>query len=192
MFHKGDAVLYGSQGVCRVADIAEIDFSGQLTEYYVLKPVYRESSTIYVPVHHPLQTGKMRRVLSADEIYQMIKEMPNEASAWIENENERKAAYKEILLRGDRGELIRVIKALYLHQQERQAQGKKMHVSDERFFKEAEKLLYDEFAMVLEIKPEEVLPFILEQLRAEEAQPEQEPPEKQQAEEQTTTTDRNS
>ena len=92
----------------------------------------------------------------------------------------------------DYAEQLRKVRQAAVAEQERQAQGKKMHVSDERFFKEAEKLLYDEFAMVLEIKPEEVLPFILEQLRAEEAQPEHEPPEKQQAEEQTTTTDRNS
>ena len=39
-----------------------------------------------------------------------------------------------------------------------------MHVADERFFKTAEKILYDEFALVLEIEPQQVLPFVLQQI----------------------------
>ena len=42
-----------------------------------------------------------------------------------------------------------------------------MHVVDERFFKEAEKILYEEFAFVLNIKIEEVLPFIKDRLGIE-------------------------
>ena len=87
---------------------------------------------------------------------------------WIENENQRKEAYREIIARGDRTELVKMIKTLYLHQQQRQAIGKKLHIADERFFKEAEKMLYDEFALVLNIKQEEVLPFILEQIELNE------------------------
>lgn len=37
-------------------------------------------------------------------------------------------------------------------------------MSDEHFFKEAERILYEEFALVLKIRPEQVLPFILEQI----------------------------
>jgi CarD family transcriptional regulator len=51
-----------------------------------------------------------------------------------------------------------------LHQQELKEKGKKLRVSDERFLKDAEKVLYDEFAHVLDIKREEVLPFIFEQI----------------------------
>ena len=61
-----------------------------------------------------------------------------------------------------------MIKALYHHQQVRQAQGKKLHVSDERFLKEAERTLYDEFALVLHISQEQVLPFILDQIEVTE------------------------
>ena len=66
-------------------------------EYYVLKPIYNDTSTIYVPVHNEKLTGKMRRILSAEEIYRLIRSMPDVDSEWVENEAERKETYKEIL-----------------------------------------------------------------------------------------------
>lgn len=61
-----------------------------------------------------------------------------------------------------------MIKALYGRQQRRQAQGRRLRVTDERFLKEAERVLYDEFALVLNIRQEQVLPFILEQIEVSE------------------------
>ncbi len=43
-----------------------------------------------------------------------------------------------------------------------------MHIADERFLNEAEKLLYEEFAHVLQIERNQVLPFILKQIQPEE------------------------
>ena len=162
--HVNDTIVYGTQGVCRIDEVSRKNFSGKPVEYYVLTPLDNSRSTIYVPVQNENLVGKMRRVLSAEEVYGIIQKMPEEESEWIENENQRKEKYREILAKGDRLELVRMIKSLYQHQQEQLAKGKKFYVSDERFFHEAEKMLYEEFALVLHIKPEQVLPFILEQI----------------------------
>ena len=66
-----------------------------------------------------------------------------------------------------------MIKALYLHQQKQQEKGKHLHAADERVFKEAEKILYDEFALVLQIRPEQVVPFIAEKMQIQGKGPEQ-------------------
>ena len=42
--------------------------------------------------------------------------------------------------------------------------GRHLHQSDEMILKQAEKLIYDELAIALGIKPEEVLPFIMEKV----------------------------
>ena len=42
--------------------------------------------------------------------------------------------------------------------------GKKLHTSDEQFFREAEKVIYDEFALVLNLRYDEVLPFIVKEI----------------------------
>lgn len=109
----------------------------------------------------------MRKVLSPEEIYHIVKEMPDENLIWIEDENCGLKEYKEILLKGEHREIIKLIKTLYLHKQEQLKIGKNLHKVDERFLKDAEKLLYDEFAYVLKIKPEQVLPFIQEQIHVE-------------------------
>ena len=50
-----------------------------------------------------------------------------------------------------------MIKALYFHKNKRESEGKHLYLSDERFFKEAERILYDEFQYVLNIKKDEVM-----------------------------------
>lgn len=170
MHSVNETILYGAHGICRIADIEEHDFTGTRKEYYVLKPVKDEKSTIYVCVHNEKAVQQMRQIMSADEIYQMIRNMPQEPSRWIENKNERNEKYREILSSGDRQALVQMIKALYLHRQQQKAVGKKMHLTDEKFFKEAEKMLYDEFAVVLNIRPDQVLPFIMGQLESDDGQ----------------------
>ncbi len=167
-FQVNDSVLYGSEGVCRIADICEQDFLGARAEYYVLKPVYTPGSTVFVPVANETLTAKMRRILSPDEIRSLIKTMPDEATLWIDDDNARRARYAEILQNGDRAELVGLIKALYHRREAQQAKGRKLHVADERYLHDAEKVLYDEFAHVLCIKRDEVLPFILEQIQVKE------------------------
>jgi CarD family transcriptional regulator len=163
-----DMVLYGAHGVCEVLGVEEKVVNGRQQDYYVLRPVYDNKTTIFLPVNNEKSAKKMRRVLSPNEIYSLIRTMPNENSIWIDNETERKSRYKAILAEGDRAALVRVIKALYFHRQEKMAAGKKMHVSDVQFMRDAEKLLYEEFAHVLNIKREQVLPFIAEQISVEE------------------------
>lgn len=164
MFQANDTVIYGAHGVCNITEVTKKDFCGERREYYALTPVYNGGTTIYVPADNPTLTGKMRRVLSAEEIYRIIHSMPREETLWVENEPERRVRYQTILTGGDRRELVGMIKALYLHKQDQLAKRKHLHASDEIFLRDAEKLLYDEFALVLDIEPEQVLPFITRQI----------------------------
>ncbi len=164
MFEKEDVILYGVHGVCKITELVEREYGGVQKQYYVLKPMYNETSILYVPVDSQALTSKMKRVLSAEEVYALIRSMRKEEALWIEDERERKTKYKEILEHGDRLELVGMIKALYQHQKEQEKRGRHLHVADERFFKTAEKILYDEFALVLKIEPQQVLPFVLQQI----------------------------
>lgn len=164
MFQKNDTIMYGTYGVCKIADITEKDFMGEMKKYYVIKPVNDMSATLFAPVGNQKIESKMRRILSESEIYQLIASMPKEEVLWISNENERKEEYKKILVEGNHVKLIRMMKALYLQKKKREAEGKHLYLSDERFFKEAERILYDEFQYVLQIRREELLPFILKTL----------------------------
>ncbi len=164
MYQINDTILYGAHGACRFEGLISRQFNGTQNEYYVLKPVSGDNSTIYVPAKNEKLVSQMRPVLSEEELLGLISQIPGEESLWIENDQERKEKYHSILISGDRIGLVRIIKGLYSHRKEQQAKGRKLHSADERIFKEAEKILYDEFALVLHMEPEEVLPFLQDRL----------------------------
>lgn len=165
MYQVKDAVLYGMQGVCAIEAVEEKEFFGEKRMYYVLRQVHQNASTIYIPVDNENSVSKMRKVLSEDEIKQLILGMPEKKTKWIANDAVRKEKFKEILQKGKREELIALIKSVYLHKQKLLEEGKKkLHVADENAMKDAERMLYDEFAYVLKLERNEVLPFILKQI----------------------------
>lgn len=160
MFSIGDSFIYGSNCICKLTKVQKRCMNHETHLYYILKPVFDPQSTVYIPVGNKKLEAKMRRLLSADEVYTLIDEIPCKSALWIEEENQRKEYYTQVLASGDRTQLIGIIKAVFYHQQKLKARGKKLHLSDERFMKEAEKTLYDEFAYVLGISREEILPFL--------------------------------
>lgn len=151
MYQVNDVIIYGAQGVCRIADKEEKTVGGKKKTYYVLKPVSDKGATIFAPVDNEVVLSKMRRLLTKDEIHKLIDSMASDDMLWADNENERKELYKSILAKGDHQQLIQMIKAIYAHKKAREAEGKRLHMSDERFFKDAEQILYNEFQYVLDL-----------------------------------------
>jgi CarD family transcriptional regulator len=160
MFGVGESFIYGTNGICELTGTREMTVGRETRPYYVLTPVFESGSTIYIPVGNEQAAAKMRRLLNAEEIHSLIAKMPGEDSLWIEDKNERKEYCKTALAVGDRISLVRLMKAVFQHKRELASLKKKLHVSDERFLKDAEKMLYDEFAYVLGIKRETVIPYI--------------------------------
>lgn len=161
MFNVSDTVMYGTQGVCLITDIIERTFQKELMKYYVLKPVYQKGATIFVPVDNEKLTSKMKKVLSLAEIHQLIHDLPQGQLIWIDNDNLRREKYKEILKSGNRQDIIYVIQTLYLKQEELKEKGKKLQGTDVAIFNDAETMIYEEFAYVLNISREEVVPYII-------------------------------
>lgn len=164
VFSVNDTVIYGIHGICKITAVEKKDFFGQEQEYYVLVPLYEEKTSVFVPVNNEELTARIKKIMSADEIYDIISGMPSEKDIWIENETERKKFYSDILKSGDRRAMIGMIKTLYLHKIKQLSDKKHLHAADDRFMKEAEKILYQEFAYVLNISREEVIPFIAQQI----------------------------
>lgn len=155
--------MYGTNGVCEISDIQTRKVGDRETDYYVLRPVYNGNTTLYVPASNEKLVAKMKETLTKEEVIALIRSIPSEECVWIENESERKEAYRSIVASGDRTELIRLIKTLHLHRAKQLEVGKKLHISDEKLLTEAEKILHDEFAYVLDIDRECIVKYILEE-----------------------------
>ena len=79
-------------------------------------------------------------------------------------------AYGEILRGGDRKALAGLIRTLYLHRERQKTAGKKFHTGDEQLLDRAQKLLHEECAYVLNLRPEDVPPFIAKRIEVSEKQ----------------------
>ena len=163
-FKEGDVVVYGSQGICRITGTEKMRVGGKSTVYFILNPVYRRNSKIFVPSDNEKLMEKMHSVIEKDEIDELIRNAAEDTSEWVENDAERKDFFKSALASGDRGKIINVIKTIRLHKTEREESGKRLHQSDEAFLKEAEALIYEEFAVVLGIEPVKVLDYIMDEI----------------------------
>ena len=164
MYSVNDKIHYGSSGVCVIQEIASMRFGRSRERYYVLKPVYQNASLIYVPVGNEQLVSRMRPVLSRQEADELIASIPQVPTAWVEDVQQRKASFDELLRSHSCASLIIMIKTLNEHKAVRQARGKTLHVSDEAYLREAQRLLYDEFAGALDLQPNQVSAYIQEKL----------------------------
>jgi CarD family transcriptional regulator len=175
MFQINDVVVYGSQGVCQIVDIEEKKIDGKVKQYFVLKPKDDKGATCFVPTWNEQVLAKMRKVMTKQEVNALIDSMPGKKPSWIVNENERRETYKKILAGGDQTAIISMIQALYLHKKDREAAGRRLHMADERFLKDAEQLLYNEWQYVLNVNQAGLMTYIFN--RIERAQETPTPPE---------------
>lgn len=167
MFQTDDVVVYGNNGICRVTDVGSISLSGvdKKRQYYTLRPVYQSETVYYVPVEN--QKTNMRLVITKDEAEKLIENIAEMESAWIVNEKEREAQYKNALRSCDCRELIKIIKILYQRKQSRIQDGKKVTTVDERYFHLAENQLYEELGFALGMAKEEVSTYITNRITKE-------------------------
>jgi len=164
MFQINDVVVYGSQGVCEIIGIDEKKIDGVIKKYFVLKPKNDKGATFYVPTWNEKAWGKMRKVMTKKDVNALIDSMPGKTPIWIVNENERKEAYKKILASGDQAAIISMVQAIFSHKKEREAEGKRLHMSDEYFMKDAEQILYNEWQYVLNVDKAGLMAYIFERI----------------------------
>jgi len=160
----GDKIVYGSNGIMEIVDIREESIGDAQRKYYVLKDLRSNfSSQTFVPVDNEKLVGTMRKLHTTDEIMDIISRIKIIREAeWQTDNRVRTEKFRSIIESGDTEGIIAVIKAIYLSGIKRQAEGKKNYLADENLMRKAERMLYEEFSMVLDIPENEVRDFIAE------------------------------
>lgn len=167
MFQINDYIFHGGSGVCVVEDICSPPHTrctDSSRQYYRLNPLYESGSVIYTPID---SSGTMvRRLLTRQEVQDLIGRIPDIKPLIIDNDKQRDDAYRTALRTNDCTEWIRVIKTIYLRNQARKLDGKRMNQVDEKYFQMAEGLLYGELAVPLEIPREQVRDYMVGKIQA--------------------------
>lgn len=145
MFTEGQLVIYGGEGVCRIAAVGPSSLSGtdKTKLYYTLTPLTR-SGTVLTPVDTKVL---MRPILSRQE---------------AESRSMRllKEFYQQIVTSYDCRRMAGLIRSAVRRRKHALRTGRKVSQMDERYLRRAENALYGELAAALDLPEEEVLPYI--------------------------------
>lgn len=161
MYKNGDLVVYGAQGVCRITGDTTKVIGGKKLSYLVLEPLDHSGATCYIPSDNPNALAKLRPLLDKDTLERVLSSEEFRNAEWIEDENQRKQYYRELIACGDRVSIMLMIHRLHQHKQLQQSTGRKMHLCDENFLRDAQKLLDPELSLAFGLKTEEVSAYVL-------------------------------
>lgn len=160
MYKIGDFVVYGTSGVCRIAEIGTPQLSNvdKNKQYFTLAPVY-STEIIYAPVDTRVF---MRPVMTRDEAEELIGQIPEIGEERIDIKNLQLLTerYQASFQAHNCVELVHLIKSIHMKNTNASRRGKKPSTVDQRYQKRAEELLHGELAVALGIPLEAVPSYI--------------------------------
>ncbi len=164
MFEIGEYIVYGSSGICRVADIGPSPYDkADPRVYYLLIPLHNPmSSTIYTPVDN--DRVPMRRLMTLEEIEALLCAIPGIDVLCVPIEKQRREIYRNALATLCPQSFVQVIKTVDRRRAELTAARKHVPVSDLEYGRLARHLLCSECAQVLGVSEEEAVRRISERL----------------------------
>ncbi len=146
----GDYIIYGETGVCRVEEIVEKEFLGDVVSCYRLSPLY-QSCVIFTPV----ENGNVftRPIITRDEAEELLSRITEVEPQICELTVPRLLSehYDKIVKTHNCEEWLGLTVSIYAKRQRLIEQKKKLSAVDERFVKKTEDLLFGELAVALGI-----------------------------------------
>ena len=165
MFQIGERVVYGFHGVCTVAEMEERVIDRKKTVFMVLEPQEKHSARFYIPTHNEAAMAKVKPILSADALISLMSSDAVRRDNWIQEEKQRKLLYRELISSGDREKLMQTVRGVYRYKDQQAQEGKRVHLCDDNFIRDAERLLIGEVSVVLQLEEEAARQYIREKLR---------------------------
>lgn len=160
MYQVGERVVYGVHGVCTIVELQVQRVNRQKVEYYVLEPMNQLGARYFIPSKNETAVSKLRPVLTKEQVEALLSSDQIKEGIWVEDDNERRQQYRQIILNGDRCSLLQLIRTLRKHRENLLLIGKKFHVIDAGFLKDAERMLFSELSVVLNIDYDKVSAYI--------------------------------
>jgi CarD family transcriptional regulator len=155
MYKQNDYVIY-KRSVCKINKITKNNFSNK--DYYSLVPLDDPTLTINIPVDK--ENTLLRKVMTKEEAENLISYIPN-IEIIKTDDRTLETEYKKLMSSGKMEDLISIIKTTYLRNDARKNAGKKTTDRDNNYFNKAEKYLYNELAISLNMTYDEVKEYII-------------------------------
>lgn len=159
-FKKGEKVIYSVNGVCEITDITEKFFGKTVMRYYVLKPISNNEATLFVPVNNENLVRKMKRLMTQSQLDKVLNDISEKEVEWNSNEVIRKEEFRNTISFGNISEILILLKSIWLHRRTQNSKGRKLHISDEMYLREAEKIIKEEISTVIGVEQDDVIPYV--------------------------------
>ena len=165
MFQVGEYVLYGINGICRVAEVGPSPYDKEdARTFYLLIPVNNPMrSTIYTPVDN--DRVPMRRLMTKEEIDALIEAIPDIETLTVPVEKQRREIYRTVVGALRPEGYVQVIKTVNRRREELSAARKHFPVTDLEYGRLARHLLCSECAHVLGISETEADAYIADRVK---------------------------
>ncbi len=159
MFKVNDDVIHKSAGACIVEDIITRDFGTGEKTYYYLKPKYPNAVNKTLEIYLPLEKEKdfIRKPLSKEDVLSLIQTIPSMEKIWYNDAKTRKIKFEEIYHDGNIEGLCQLVKLLYV---DADFFTKPMSLTDKGFLIKIRNNIFDEFAVALDILPQDVEQYV--------------------------------
>jgi len=155
-FKKGETVVEPTIGICTVFGMKIMKVDGKDMTMYIFDA---QSAKVYVPADMIEKRG-VRRPMTRDEVKRILAQLkqpaaPNRNDARLQYMN-----YKEIMKSGDPGQIAKLLRDLFILDQNDDLKGKEKEIMEQ-----ARKFICDEIAFVREASKAQVMETINDALR---------------------------
>ncbi len=151
--------MYSNYGACLIDEIVEKTIGNETKLFYIMHPVSEERTRIITPINN--RKVKMRAIMPLEEAKKIVNAIINRNVNLITDRRQREKTYTQILKDGNPSEIVEIINALILEENEKTKAGKNVSVADKRYLEKAEKLLYSELSVCFNIEMDKVKEKIL-------------------------------
>lgn len=158
MYKVGDYVVY-KKDVVLIKEIKEKYYND--IDYFCLIPVLDESLKIVVPV----TSNDIRNLMTKKDIETLIKKVDDIKPIDVEDRL-LEQEYKKLINSSNHENLIKIIKTTYLRNKERLDNNKKIGDKDNMYFNQAEKYLYSEIAIVLNMTLDDAKEYVINKINS--------------------------
>lgn len=155
MFKVGELIIYSTHGICQVDEICEKTFLDVTRTYYVLHPIENPKLTISTPIDNDAVV--MLEMLHNDEAGEILASFRNPGIEWVEKTTHRPPTYFEIIKKGNRKEIAKIVNTLMRKKYETELIGKKFNEHDRNMLTYVQNILFTELAIALDTTLEAVL-----------------------------------
>ena len=156
MFKLNEYVVY-KKDVCIVKEIKKNYFHNK--DYYILEPINDKTLKINIPTDNK----DLRNLITKEELTKIINKIPK-VNIITTDDKLIEMEYKELLKNNNLLDLVKIIKTSYLRNKKRLDNNKTVGEKDQNYFELAEKYLYTEFSIVLNLTYNDTKKYIIDEI----------------------------